>query len=207
VSTPAPDDRPRPQYGEYASPEEQRARIRQPDATDALLAGQALDAPANPAPVSSAPPATLAEQTRRTPSAPSTSALSRPLTGWRLADRIVTLGLLAYGLVNVIATSVQLFSFEQYANTILGLFGVDQAFTNVAQGQLWGTVAGITMIVGWLLTAALTWRQLRRGRIAFWIPVAGALVVSIAVSIFITVPILNDPAFSELFNQVATSGS
>jgi CHASE2 domain-containing sensor protein len=157
--------------------------------------------------VSSAPPATLAEQTRRTPSAPSTSALSRPLTGWRLADRIVTLGLLAYGLVNVIATSVQLFSFEQYANTILGLFGVDQAFTNVAQGQLWGTVAGIAMIVGWLLTAALTWRQLRRGRIAFWIPVAGALVVSIAVSIFITVPILNDPAFSELFNQVATSGS
>ncbi|MFL1999649.1 MULTISPECIES: DUF6264 family protein [unclassified Microbacterium] len=204
MSTPDPDDRPRPQYGEYASPEEQRARIRQPDATDALLAGQALDAPATSA---SAPPATLAEQTRRTTSAPSTSALARPLTGWRLADRIITIGLLAYGLVNVIATSVQLFSFEQYANTILGLFGVDQAFTNVAQGQLWGTVAGITMIVGWLLTATLTWRQLRRGRIAFWIPVAGALVVSIAVSIFITVPILNDPAFSELFNQVATSGS
>lgn len=204
MSTPDPDDRPRPQYGEYASAEEQRARIRQPDATDALLAGQALDAPATSA---SAPPATLAEQTRRTTSAPSTSALARPLTGWRLADRIITIGLLAYGLVNVIATSVQLFSFEQYANTILGLFGVDQAFTNVAQGQLWGTVAGITMIVGWLLTATLTWRQLRRGRIAFWIPVAGALVVSIAVSIFITVPILNDPAFSELFNQVATSGS
>lgn len=204
MSTPDPDDRPRPQYGEYASPEEQRARIRQPDATDALLAGQALDAPATSA---SAPSATLAEQTRRTTSAPSTSALARPLTGWRLADRIITIGLLAYGLVNVIATSVQLFSFEQYANTILGLFGVDQAFTNVAQGQLWGTVAGITMIVGWLLTATLTWRQLRRGRIAFWIPVAGALVVSIAVSIFITVPILNDPAFSELFNQVATSGS
>ncbi len=28
-----PDERPRPQYGEYATPEEQRARIQQPDAT------------------------------------------------------------------------------------------------------------------------------------------------------------------------------
>ena len=36
----APDERPRPQYGEYATPEEQRARIQQPDATWALETGQ-----------------------------------------------------------------------------------------------------------------------------------------------------------------------
>ena len=34
-----PDPRPRPQYGEYASPEEQRARIAKPDVTDALSTG------------------------------------------------------------------------------------------------------------------------------------------------------------------------
>ena len=189
----ASDERPRPQYGEYATPEEQQARIRQPDATDALLAGQALDAPANPtaAPAQQAPPATRTG-----------SALARPVTGWRLADRIVTFGLLGYGLFNVIATAVQLFSFEQFANTMLGLLGIDTAFSNVSEGQLWGALAGITVIVGWALTAYLTFRRLRRGKISFWIPLAGFLVVQTAVVVMISIPLVNDPAFSELFSRV-----
>ena len=39
-----PDGRPRPRFGEYASAEEQRARITQPDVTDALSAGVAPEA-------------------------------------------------------------------------------------------------------------------------------------------------------------------
>ena len=35
-----PDARPRPQYGEYATPEEQRARIQRPETTGALETGQ-----------------------------------------------------------------------------------------------------------------------------------------------------------------------
>ncbi|MFG6476260.1 DUF6264 family protein [Microbacterium sp. P06] len=196
----SPDPRPRPQYGEYATAEEQRARISQPDATDALLAGQALDAPANPD--AAAPVAPRRPERGR----PAGSLLAQRVTGWRLADRIVTFGLLGYGLFNAIATSVQLFSFERYANTALGLFGVDEAFTNIGQGQLWGTIAGITIILGWALTAFVSWRSLRRGRVTFWIPLVGAVVFGLAVSIFITIPIFNDPAFGELFNQVATSG-
>ena len=75
----APDERPRPQYGEYATPEEQRARIQQPDATWALETGQAVDgaqvhaAPADAAPVDPVPAMTPA----------------------RGVDRVVTLALLA----------------------------------------------------------------------------------------------------------------
>ncbi len=44
MSTPsAPEERPRPQYGEYATPEEQRARIQHPDVTWALETGQAVE--------------------------------------------------------------------------------------------------------------------------------------------------------------------
>ncbi|WP_203137994.1 DUF6264 family protein [Microbacterium sp. JZ31] len=69
-------DRPRPQYGEYATPEEQAARIQQP-----------LPPLAPVAPPAAAEP---------TPS-------RRALTPGRILDRAVAIGLLVYGVLSLVS--------------------------------------------------------------------------------------------------------
>ncbi|MFJ6651974.1 DUF6264 family protein [Microbacterium sp. NPDC091313] len=174
-----PDARPRPQYGEYASAEEQRARIAQPEVTDALETGQAPEA-----------------------AAPGRRAGS-PVAGWRLADRIVAIALLAYGVVNVAVTAPRLFYFAGFANDYFSMMGVDATFTNDGAAAVWGPVAAISYVAGFVATAVVTWRRLRSGRIAFWVPIVGAVLTTIVVAVCITVPLSGDPAFLDAVRKIS----
>lgn len=183
MSTPsAPEERPRPQYGEYATPEEQRARIQQPDVTWALETGQAAEGgQAHPAPSGGAPVA----------------APVSGMTPGRGVDRAVTLALLALGALNVIITAVTYFDLVGLANQAFSLLGVPGEFTNVESAQLWGPIAAVALITGFVLTALLAWRSLRAGRISWWIPVVGAILTYIVVYVCLAIPLLGDPAFME----------
>lgn len=171
------ESRPRPQYGEYATPEEQRARIRQPDVTAALDNGRvAVDA----APVTSAPVAA--------PTAPAAPARSRAV------DRIVTFALLAYGLVNVISSFPAFLDYGSYADTLFSLLGADAELSDPAAGRPWGIAAAIVLAVGWFLTAAVSWWNVRRGRLSWWIPLVGGIVFTFAAGTLMFIPLINDPA-------------
>jgi hypothetical protein len=176
------DPRPRPQYGEYASAEEQRARIVHPDVTDALHTGQAPEAAPSPS-----------------PSRPGAS----PATGWRLADRIVTIALLAYGVVNVAVTAPRLFDFASFANEYFSTLGVDATFTNTGAAGVWGPVAAISYVAGFVVTALLAWRRLRAGRTGFWVPLVGAVLTTIVVAVCVTVPLVGDPAFVDAVQKLS----
>ncbi|MHC2998507.1 DUF6264 family protein [Microbacterium sp. HJ5] len=175
----APDPRPRPQFGEYATPEEQRARIKQPDAAlvyepaPVVESAAAAAAPAVPAPARAG-----------------TAAAPRP----RAIDRIVTFALLAYGLVNVVSSFPALVDFSAYAQTMFDLLGVDATLSDPAAGRPWGIAAAIVLAVGWLLTAAVSWMSMRRGRLSFWIPIVGGVVFTFASAMLMLVPLANDPA-------------
>jgi hypothetical protein len=178
ASTDGGSARPRPQYGEYATPEEQRARIRRPEVTEALDAGVA------PQPEQPAPTAT----------APSPGARPGGLRGPRW-DRIVTGALLAYGLVSTVSTIVQLLDFPRYAESAATILGVDATYTNLQAGYVWGAAAAFVYGVGWLVTAVLTWRRLKRGRVAFWIPIAGFVATALVAGICVTLALVGDPQF------------
>jgi hypothetical protein len=188
MSTPgAPDERPRPQYGEYATPEEQRARIQHPDATWALDTGQRVDGgQVHPSPAAAPDGAPL-----RAP------VPARPITPARRADRVVTLALLALGALNVIFTAAAYFDLAGLADQAFSMLGIPGEFTNFESAQLWGPLAAIALIAGFVLTALLAWRNLQAGRISWWIPVVGAIVTYIAVYVCIAIPLLGDPAFME----------
>jgi hypothetical protein len=176
-AAPAGDARPRPQYGEYASPEEQRARIQQPDVTWALETGEApetVEAPAAPVP-------TAAAGTRS-----------------RMIDRIVTFALLAYGLINVVSLVPLLWGYVGYADTMFQMLGIDATLSDPEGAKPWGMAAALVQIVGWLLTAGLSWMRLRRGRLAWWIPLVGGVVVTFVSAMLVLVPLMNDPAVWEL---------
>lgn len=183
MSGPSPDDaeaRPRPQFGEYATPEEQRARIRRPEVTEALEAGVAPqpEKPEQPAPAA----------------VPAAGARARALRG-PLWDRILTGGLLAYGLVSTASTIVQLLDFPRYAESAADVLGVDATYTNLQAGYVWGAAAALVYGIGWLLTAVLTWRRLTRGRVAFWIPLVGFVATALIAGICVTLALVGDQQF------------
>lgn len=185
-SAPDPGERPRPAYGEYATPEEQRAAIRQP-----LDAGASASGVAPGAGGAGAHPPLPHPPTGPLPHPRPTTAAARPT---RTADRIITIALLGYGLVTVLSAVPQLWNFDGFAQSWMQLAGIDAAFTNLAQGELWGRIGAGVFVVGWLLTAVLSWRSIVRRRLSWWIPLVGAIVTFVVASICLTVPLLGDPA-------------
>lgn len=180
---PAPEERPRPAYGEYATPEEQRAAIR-------------LPLPEAPAP----PAASLSSVPHHAPlpvPRPTTTA-ARPT---RRADRIITLALVVYGFITVLSAVPQLWHFNEFAQTWMTLAGIDATFTNTAAGDLWGRIGAAVFAIGWLITALLSWRSVIRGRLSWWIPLVGAIATFVLVSVCLTVPLLGDPAVVAHFGR------
>lgn len=172
--------RPRPQFGEYATAEEQRARIQRPEVTEALDAGVA------PQPTPQPPAA---------PAADAPAGFPAPATRGARVDRIVTFGLLFYGLFSVVTTIVQLLDFPEYAERGAQMLGVTATFTNLAAGYVWGAAAALVYGIGWLLTAVFTWRRLRRGRIAFWVPLVGFVATALIAGICVTMALVGDAQF------------
>ncbi|WP_029144561.1 DUF6264 family protein [Microbacterium luticocti] len=168
-----PDPRPRPQYGEYATPEQQRAHIREP-------------APSQPAPVpvdAARPPASA-----RRPGNAARAAMPHPV------DRIVTFALLAYGAVQVVLSAVSLSDVAALADSSYRMMGVPGSFTDTPAARAWGIAASVVLVVAYLLTAVLAVRAVRRGRIAWWIPVTGAVAAYIAVTFCVMMALMSDPA-------------
>jgi energy-converting hydrogenase Eha subunit C len=166
----------RPQYGELATPEEQRLAAGLPPLGEVLPAVAAPEPAQEPA---------AAEPARRRP-----------------VDRFVTIALLAYGLINVVMTAMSYLDLPASMNQTMKMLGIDGEFTNFAQGRLWGTIAAIVLVVGWCVTAALSIRRLRRAKLSWWVPVVGATVTLLITSICIAVPMMGDPAFMAYVSSI-----
>lgn len=201
------DERPRPQYGEYASPEDQRAHIRDPHANPHYQPPAAETQ--QPSQHDGAAPHTNAARpdASGTPHAPShdvatPDARKRTSRTW---DRSLTWVLIAMGLLNL-ALSV-----SSYLNMAPSL---QAAYTQLGIGHFGATAiagpAGIALTVVqaviWVATAVLARLSLRRGRVSFWIPLVGAFVSYVALVAVLLVVVLNDPAFTT-FVTTSASGS
>lgn len=110
------------------------------------------------------------------------------------ADRIVTVLLLVFGLVNVASSVPALLDYRGYVDTFIRALGVDGALADPAAGAPWGVAAAFVLIVGLVGAALLSRMSLRRGRVTFWIPIVAGIVVNLVSAFLAIVPILNDPA-------------
>lgn len=183
--------RPAPQYGEYATPEQQAEIIRRsggPQHPGAVPTGDAQVLPV-------AAPVNSADAPGRTSAADGTGAPEeKGAAPTRRGDRLITLLLLAYGLYTVVTTVPQLIDYAGFAETWMSMAGLDAEFTATAQGRAWGTTAAVLFAVGWIVTALLSWHAIARGRLSWWIALVGAVVTFILVSLCLSVPLFNDPA-------------
>lgn len=161
----------RPQFGEYATPEEQRERAGLP-------------------PITSESAAPYAPQTPQIPQA-------QPARAGGSAGRIVTIVLLALGLFNVLSSAPRFLDLPATFDDTMKLFGIDGTFTDSAAARTWGIVALLVLIAGYAATVWLSLRRLRAGRSSWWVPLVGFVVTTFLVSICLTVPMLGDPAFTQ----------
>ncbi|WP_223626145.1 DUF6264 family protein [Microbacterium sp. EST19A] len=170
----------RPQYGELATPEEQRRAAGLPPLEE-IVAEPVLTAPASEPAVDAAP--------------------RRP----HPVDRVVTVGLLAYGLFNVIFTAVSYLDLTRVMNESMRILGIDGEFTNYEQGKLWGSIAAVVLVVGWAITAWASIRRLRSAKITWWVPLVGAVVTMLITSMCLAVPMFGDPAFMSYVQNMGGS--
>jgi len=168
-------DRPRPQYGEYASPEEQ---------------SQASGTPVEPAIV--VPPATAAPL-------PPLVEYTPPRT-W---DRVLTAILIAIGaytVLNYFATLTNLGSVLAQAFTTAG-YG---EFQSQALANQLGVVATVIIVVLYASSTTLALLSLRAGRVSFWIPVTAGALAFLTVLVVMMVIVFADPGFQAYVESIST---
>ena len=185
---PPRDLRPRPEYGEYASPQDQASAIAgsQPPVSPFLVPGN--EAKPGPTPAASGWPAV-------TP--PKASTGERPRRRW---DLILSVGLLSYGLITVMTGFVQYSDVASIINQAYEIQGVG-AFTSTDSADTVGTAAIFVNVVLYAITAAITIQLLRRRRLAFYVPIIGGALSAIIIGIMIVSLMLGDPAFTEYMNN------
>lgn len=204
------ETRPRPQYGEYATPEEQLARIKdisahpfsaelhtiRPGAYGESSNGASPADAAGPpnrsqltAPEQFAPP----ERTGPTHTVPRHPAVRQPSSA-RAVDRVATLALLALGLYSVLSTIVTMTDLAGYLNDTMQQIGVGTYAATPLTGVI-ALIISVVNVVLWLVSAVLSARSMRAGRVSFWIPLTAGVLVTLVTATCYGVLLMNDPSF------------
>ncbi|MCU1546648.1 MAG: hypothetical protein JWP30_1748 [Homoserinimonas sp.] len=69
-------------------------------------------------------------------------------------------------------------------------------YSNASLAASLGVAAVIMQVTLWVLTLAVSVRRLKRGRLAWWIPVVGGAVAVMVLLFIVTVAITGDPTFA-----------
>ena len=184
--------RPRPEYGEYATPEEQRAAIKQPAEWQLehppVPVEQTPQAPRPPAPGTYRPGGPQYGGPQR-PDGPQQSPMHWPQEESRppqqpavragFGDRLVTFVLLGFGLSNVFGVVSDAFNGGQVMRESMAVMGSSyEQLANALPAWLWQGQAIIYGVV-WLVTLFVSLSAMRAGRRSWWIPLLGAIVAGI----------------------------
>jgi hypothetical protein len=179
--------RPRPQFGELATPEEQRAAIAVPDAVTS----------SEPVPV---------EADRRAPSRPEPSArtAARPVRDATRApvDRFISWGLLGLGLFSILQSIVALFDLPAAIDAFFASADLD-AYAPVGAGRALGLVALVVYVALWILALVLVQRRIGRGRSSWWIPLVAGVVANVVVLVCVGSAMMIDPAIAAYIQEMA----
>lgn len=160
------DDRPRPQYGEYA------------------------------------PPGWVSPHLAPEPQAQSVQEpIAAPARERRTWDTALTLGLLGLGLYTVLSGYLSYSNMPAIFDQVFAQLGVGD-FTSDAAAQSAAVAANIVGTVVWIVVAVFGTAFLRRGRIAFWWPLAGGIVANLVIAVIFGIVMAGDPAYAAYMAQL-----
>jgi hypothetical protein len=183
----ADNERPRPQFGEYATPDQQRDAIKVPLSDHEDIPVESHVSPTSHISVQGAQPSAV----------PATG--KRPSTG----DRFATTVLLGIGLITVLMTIPALTNLPAaiapaFIQLDVGTFTADE----LARSLGWGAL--VAEVALWIIAFWLSTRALRRGKLAWWIPLVFGVIANIVVFACIAIAMSSDPAFTEYLNRMSS---
>lgn len=169
--------RPTPQYGEYASPQEQAKVIaRSLPPVPPVLQPKDSKTAVTPA---LAPPAS--------------DPAVRPRRRWDLA---LSIGMLAYAAVTILAGFSQYSDLPSLLNQVYAQQGIG-TFAGTEFAATAGFAINASNLIIYASVLPLTVARLRTRRIAFWIPLAGGVLAAIITGSLMIAVMVNDPTFIE----------
>ncbi|GAB3803528.1 hypothetical protein GCM10028798_22580 [Humibacter antri] len=184
--------RPRPQYGEYATAEQQRAAVKAPETNPHY-------SPPDEHPSQAPQPSPFHPDAVERPTPPQAPDAGNPAdssAGLRHpVDRMATIALLMLGLFNVITTITGRDGIAGQIDSAYHSMGLTGDYVVT---PLTGTVADVVAIAFlalWVVAAGLSSWTMLRGRIAFWIPLAAGFLASLASVVGYLILFLHDPTF------------
>ena len=171
----------RPEYGEYATPEEQAAAAGTPWQ------------PPHPSTRVSADGVPPQQQDRPAP---------------RSSDSIVTLALLALGAYNAFSYVQTGLDLPRSLDAGFAMFGIADRFNGSDAARAVGYAVVAVALIGYVITAVLSVRRMRSGRLSFWVPIVGGLIVTTVLTAMIGIVASSDPALAQwTMAQAATTPS
>lgn len=203
--------RPRPQFGEYATPEAQRNAIKVPLDDVESVPVQSQESPSSHITVQGVQrPDTSRQNAGSSDAAPRGAGRDdiRLKEGGRVVpsagDRFATIALLGLGLITAFMTLPALMNLPAAIGPAFTQLGIGDFTTDDLAFSLgWGAL--ITQVVVWGLALWLSVRTLRRGKLAWWIPLVAGVIANIVVIAAIAVAMSADPAFMEYVNQMSAA--
>lgn len=199
---------PRPEYGEYATPEQIAAARGM--SLDELNREIAL----RHTPKSHAPQAHTPKTHASQPDTPRASSEPAPVTAADVAaplarkarpahpaDRFVTIALLTFGLVMVLFTIPNLGSLSTSLQLAYEQVGIG-SIANTGFADALGVTAIVIQLLIWVATAAAAVLRLQRGKLAWWVPLVGGAVAAMVVLIVFIVVLTSDPTFGDYVSRL-----
>ncbi|MBC7725775.1 MAG: hypothetical protein H7146_13685 [Burkholderiaceae bacterium] len=194
------DERPRPEYGEYATPQEQAEIIaRSLPPVPPVLRPRDVDGAVAPV----VPPAA------QTPHAPHLPAPHRPAAllpgvgadrdgasppGRRRWDHLVSLLLMTWGTLTVIAGFFQYSDIPAVLTQVYAQQGIG-AYVGTGFATSAGLIINVSNVLILVATVYLTARRLRARKLAFWVPLVGGAVAGAITGVLLISLIVSDPTF------------
>jgi hypothetical protein len=180
------DERPRPKYGEYAPID----AAAQPDAVatqPAPVEPRAADIPA----VTSPEPSQAID---------GTDAAAAPRHPHRTWDVVLTTALLLMGVYSVVTSADDFLHLGPLLSQLYATQGIGE-YTSTELAAAVGVALVIAQVVVLVVTIVISLVFLARHRIAFYIPLAGAVLNVIVIVACLLIAMLGDPAFLEYSRQ------
>ena len=222
--------RPRPQYGEYATPQDQAAAIATslPPVPPVLLPS---DRPSSVAPApeastrASGPPQKRGsrdavhdpathDSAAHDPANPDsaahdpakTSVAGHPAAAGRQRrwDLVLSTGLMVYGFLNVLSGLFQYADLGAFLDQLYEAFNIGN-YASTGMERPIGIAIVASNLLSFTLVAWFTVRALKAHKIAFWIPLVGGVVATIVSALFLQVLVANDPAITVFLEKLLTA--
>lgn len=190
--------RPRPQFGELATPEEQRAAIAVP---------AAVTSP-EPVPVEADRPEKRAkakaqerpEKRASVPAGTATDAARPPV------DRFISWGLLGLGLFSILQSTSMLIDLPTAIDRFFVSAELDP-YGPLGAGRVLGFVGLAAYVVLWVIALVLVQRRVALGRSSWWIPLVAGLVANVVVVVCVGSAMMIDPSIAAYIQEMAANGT